>query len=106
MVIHVRLPPIMLALGYSINLITLFGLILAIGIVVDDAIVVVEAVSTKMEGGLSAADATVAQVVGADAVGRKWRARAVAAGAAGPGPEHSSRATSSRARRISGRSPT
>ncbi|MDJ1471786.1 MULTISPECIES: efflux RND transporter permease subunit [Xanthocytophaga] len=36
--------------GFSINLLTLFALILAIGIVVDDAIVVVEAVHTKMEG--------------------------------------------------------
>ncbi|MCM5662073.1 efflux RND transporter permease subunit [Galbibacter mesophilus] len=38
-------------LGYSINLLTLFALILAIGIVVDDAIVVVEAVHAKLEGG-------------------------------------------------------
>ncbi len=38
-------------LGYSINLLTLFALILAIGIVVDDAIVVVEAVYVKLEGG-------------------------------------------------------
>jgi HAE1 family hydrophobic/amphiphilic exporter-1 len=37
------------ALGMSINLITLFALVLAIGIVVDDAIVVVEAVHAKME---------------------------------------------------------
>jgi len=37
--------------GYSINLLTLFALILAIGIVVDDAIVVVEAVHAKLEGG-------------------------------------------------------
>ncbi len=37
--------------GYSINLLTLFALVLAIGIVVDDAIVVVEAVHAKMEGG-------------------------------------------------------
>ncbi|MCX2680585.1 efflux RND transporter permease subunit [Galbibacter sp. EGI 63066] len=37
--------------GYSINLLTLFALILAIGIVVDDAIVVVEAVHSKMEEG-------------------------------------------------------
>ncbi len=36
--------------GFSINLLTLFALILAIGIVVDDAIVVVEAVHAKMEG--------------------------------------------------------
>ena len=37
--------------GYSLNLLTLFALILAIGIVVDDAIVVVEAVHAKLEGG-------------------------------------------------------
>ncbi|RDV16562.1 hydrophobe/amphiphile efflux-1 family RND transporter [Pontibacter diazotrophicus] len=37
--------------GYSINLLTLFALILAIGIVVDDAIVVVEAVQAKLEEG-------------------------------------------------------
>lgn len=36
-------------LGFSINLLTLFALVLAIGIVVDDAIVVVEAVHSKME---------------------------------------------------------
>ena len=35
--------------GYSLNLLTLFALVLAIGIVVDDAIVVVEAVHAKME---------------------------------------------------------
>lgn len=40
-------------LGYSINLLTLFALVLAIGIVVDDAIVVVEAVHAKMEQGVS-----------------------------------------------------
>ena len=39
----------MLAFGFSINMITLFALVLAIGIVVDDAIVVVEAVHAKME---------------------------------------------------------
>lgn len=45
--------------GFSINLLTLFALVLAIGIVVDDAIVVVEAVHTKMERtGLPAREAT------------------------------------------------
>src|SRR5690625_1462414 len=39
--------------GYSINLLTLFALVLAIGIVVDDAIVVVEAVHAKLEEGAS-----------------------------------------------------
>lgn len=40
---------VMLGIGYSINMTTLFGLILAIGIVVDDAIVVIENVSRLME---------------------------------------------------------
>ena len=40
---------VMLALGYSLNMLTLFGLVLAIGLVVDDAIVVVERVLTLME---------------------------------------------------------
>jgi HAE1 family hydrophobic/amphiphilic exporter-1 len=45
--------------GFSINLLTLFALVLAIGIVVDDAIVVVEAVHVKMESkNLSAKEAT------------------------------------------------
>ena len=47
-------------LGFSINLLTLFALVLAIGIVVDNAIVVVEAVHVKMHEGLSPRDATVA----------------------------------------------
>jgi multidrug efflux pump len=41
----------MLFLGFSINMLTLFGLVLAIGIVVDDAIVVVEAVEHELEAG-------------------------------------------------------
>jgi HAE1 family hydrophobic/amphiphilic exporter-1 len=46
--------------GYTINLLTLFALVLAIGIVVDDAIVVVEAVHSKMEStGLAPKAATV-----------------------------------------------
>jgi HAE1 family hydrophobic/amphiphilic exporter-1 len=39
--------------GFSINMLTLFAMILAIGIVVDDAIVVVEAVHAKLDEGLS-----------------------------------------------------
>src|SRR2546421_620143 len=44
-------------LGFSINTLTLFGLVLAIGLVVDDAIVVVEAVEQHIERGLSPRDA-------------------------------------------------
>jgi HAE1 family hydrophobic/amphiphilic exporter-1 len=45
-------------LGFSINTLSLFGLVLAIGLVVDDAIVVVEAVEHHIEEGLSPKDAT------------------------------------------------
>ena len=46
-------------LGFSINTLSLFGLVLAIGLVVDDAIVVVEAVEHHIEKGLSPHDATI-----------------------------------------------
>src|SRR5215475_14474501 len=48
---------ILLALGFSINTLTLFGLVLAIGIVVDDAIVVVENVERHIEDGEKPLDA-------------------------------------------------
>jgi multidrug efflux pump len=48
---------VMLALGFSINNLSLFGLVLAIGIVVDDAIVVVENVERNIELGLRPAEA-------------------------------------------------
>src|SRR5207249_7493545 len=43
---------VMAAIGFSLNNLTLFGLVLAIGIVVDDAIVVVEAVERHIEEGM------------------------------------------------------
>ncbi|HTQ39858.1 MAG TPA: multidrug efflux RND transporter permease subunit [Pirellulales bacterium] len=49
----------MAALGFSLNNLTLFGLVLAIGIVVDDAIVVVEAVEHHIETGLPPREATI-----------------------------------------------
>jgi hydrophobe/amphiphile efflux-1 (HAE1) family protein len=56
-----------LALGFSINTLTLFGLVLAVGLVVDDAIVVVEAVEKHLEDGLTpveAADAAMDDLTG------------------------------------------
>ncbi|RCS23218.1 AcrB/AcrD/AcrF family protein [Phyllobacterium salinisoli] len=49
---------VMYVFGFSINALSLFGLVLAIGIVVDDAIVVVENVERNIEEGLSPRDAT------------------------------------------------
>src|SRR5208283_2182391 len=46
-------------LGFSINTLSLFGLVLAIGLVVDDAIVVVEAVEHHIEEGMTPRDATI-----------------------------------------------
>ena len=48
------------AFGFSLNSLTLFGLILATGLVVDDAIVIVEAVTTKIEEGLTPKEASTA----------------------------------------------
>lgn len=50
---------IMAAMGFSVNLLTLFGLVLAIGIVVDDAIVIVENASHHMEEGLASKPAAI-----------------------------------------------
>ncbi|MEH1958787.1 MAG: efflux RND transporter permease subunit [Nostoc sp.] len=47
----------LLVLGFQINTLTLFGFVLAIGLVVDDAIIVVEAVAVKLEQGLKPLDA-------------------------------------------------
>ena len=48
---------VMQAFGFSLNMLTLFGLVLAVGIVVDDAIVVVENVERKLKDGLSPLEA-------------------------------------------------
>ncbi len=50
---------ILLALGYSINLLTLLALVLAIGLVVDDAIIVVENVNRHLEDGMKPVDAAI-----------------------------------------------
>lgn len=49
----------MYVLGFSINLLTLFGLVLAIGIVVDDAIIVIENVERHIKEGLTPKDASI-----------------------------------------------
>src|SRR5229473_2984373 len=49
----------MAALGFTINLSTLFGIVLAIGIVVDDAIVIVEGVARHIDEGMSGHDAAI-----------------------------------------------
>jgi HAE1 family hydrophobic/amphiphilic exporter-1 len=46
------------ALGFTINVLSLLGLVLAIGIVVDDAIVVVEAVQVNIANGMNSKEAT------------------------------------------------
>jgi multidrug efflux pump subunit AcrB len=50
---------VMAVIGFSLNNLTLFGLVLAIGIVVDDAIVVVEAVEHHIEHGMAPREATI-----------------------------------------------
>jgi hydrophobic/amphiphilic exporter-1 (mainly G- bacteria), HAE1 family len=50
----------MWALGFSVNMSTLFAIVLSIGIVVDDAIIVVEAAAHNMERGMSGHDAAIA----------------------------------------------
>ncbi|MEI3798297.1 MULTISPECIES: efflux RND transporter permease subunit [unclassified Chitinophaga] len=59
----------LLVFGFTINILTLFALVLAIGIVVDDAIVVVEAVHSKMEGthlsGREATHSAMSEITGA-----------------------------------------
>ncbi|BBO33302.1 efflux RND transporter permease subunit [Lacipirellula parvula] len=49
----------MYVMGFSVNMLTLFGLVLAIGIVVDDAIVIVEAAAHHIENGLPPREATI-----------------------------------------------
>ena len=64
-------------LGFSINTLSLFGLVLAIGLVVDDAIVVVEAIEQHIEQGLSPREATLQAMEEVLGAGRRHRAGAV-----------------------------
>ncbi len=73
---------VMQVMGFSLNNLTLFGLVLAIGIVVDDAIVVVEAVEHHIENGLLPRDATIKAMSQVSGPG----------GGRGPGPERGLRA--------------
>lgn len=51
-----------LMFGFSLNTLTMFGLVLATGLVVDDAIIVVEGIATKMEQGMSPSEAAFASM--------------------------------------------
>ena len=64
---------VMAALGFTLNNLTLFGLVLAIGIVVDDAIVVVEAVEHHIEHGLAPRDATIKAMEQVSGAGHRGR---------------------------------
>ncbi len=68
---------VMLALGFGLNALTLFGLVLAIGIVVDDAIVVVENVERNIALGLSPVEAHAQSHARGDRADRLHRARAL-----------------------------
>lgn len=60
--------PFLMVLGYSVNTLTMFGLILVIGSLVDDAIIVVESVMSNIEEGMSPREATyksMGQITGA-----------------------------------------
>ena len=61
--------------GFSVNTLSLFGLVLAIGLVVDDAIVVVEAVEHHIEHGLSPREATLKAMAEVSRPGHRDRAR-------------------------------
>ena len=73
-------------LGFSINTLSLFGLVLAIGLVVDDAIVVVEAVEHHIEEGMSPREATLKAM--AEVHGPVDRHRADPGGGVHPGRVH------------------
>ena len=73
---------VMAVMGFSLNNLTLFGLVLAIGIVVDDAIVVVEAVEHHIEHGLAPREATIKAMSQVSAPGDRR----------GPGPQRGVRA--------------
>ena len=59
--------------GFSLNTLSLFGLVLAIGLVVDDAIVVVEATERHIEEGLTPKDAASRRWTKSPARSWRWR---------------------------------
>ena len=95
----------MTALGFSINMLTLFGMVLAIGIVVDDAIVVIESVEHNMaKFGLSPKEAAKKSMDEVRRRADRHRARAVRGVRSGRVPAAASPASSTSSSRSRSRS--
>ena len=89
----------MAALGFTVNLSTLFAIVLAIGIVVDDAIVVVEGAAHNIEQGMTGHDAAIKamdELFGADHRHHAGADVGVPAGGVPAGPDRAACTRSSR----------